>query len=115
MDQGLVHFIMPLTVLQCFLTVYRPHPLTIRSFLDILRLLRVNTAVNTYIRFPLANTRNCGKIVGNRDLYIGIAVFPAWPCHNMIYSFSHRCSSRSKLVLYMPDCAEYASCSGTSR
>ena len=102
---------MPLAVVERFLTIDRPDPLPVGSFLNVLRLLGIDTTIETHVHIPLANPRNCGKILGNWDLDIGIAMFPAWPCNDMIYSFVIAVPPAAKPVLYMPKVAEYASCS----
>jgi hypothetical protein len=100
---------MPLAMLEGLLTVHRPDPLTISGLLDVLGLLRISAAVETHISVPLANARHCGQIIGNRDLDVPIPMLPAWPCDNVINSFSHCYSSRSEVVLYTSNMAEYAS------
>jgi hypothetical protein len=59
-NQRLVEFIVPLTMLECLLTVHRPDPLAISGLLDVLGLLGIHAAVEAHISVPLANARYRG-------------------------------------------------------
>src|SRR5437588_12492883 len=92
----LIEFIVPLAMFKCLLAVHRPDPLAISGLLDVLGLLGIHAAVETHISVPLANARYCGQILGNGDLDVRIPMFPAWPCDNVVDSFSHCSSSAAK-------------------
>jgi len=101
-DQRRIDFIVPFAVVERFLAVHRPHPLTVSSLLDVLGFLRIHTTVKAQVRVPQGNAWDGGKILGNGNLHVRITVFPTWTCHNVAYRLSHYCSSHSITVLYVP-------------
>src|SRR5207245_5974577 len=96
-DERLIEFIVPLAVCDRLFAVDTPYPLAVGGLLDILGLLGIHSAVKAHVSFPLANARYGTQVFSNGDLDIGIPMFSTWPSNNVIDSFSHWCSSRSKL------------------
>ena len=76
----------------------RPCPLTVGRLIYGLRLQRVLPAVEGHVHRVLRDAWHRGEVLGDRDLYLSVSIFPARSLYGMAYRLGHLTPPHRQLV-----------------